>query len=83
MSTDVAQRFASLPADQKLPRGEYNFRQFRTKHLLWDLRLTIQGHSVQPGTLAPDFTLPQAGGGEFTLSQHRGRPVLLHFGSYT
>jgi thioredoxin-dependent peroxiredoxin len=31
------------------------------------------------GTLAPDFTLPADGGGEITLSDYRGRRVVLYF----
>ncbi len=36
-----------------------------------------------PGEVAPDFKLPRAGGGTLRLSELRGRPVLLHFGSFT
>ena len=31
------------------------------------------------GDLAPDFTLPTDDGGNFTLSEHRGKSVLLYF----
>ena len=31
------------------------------------------------GQTAPDFTLPRDGGGEITLSAHRGSPVVLYF----
>ena len=31
------------------------------------------------GDLAPDFTLPTADGGRFTLSEHRGRHVVVYF----
>ena len=31
------------------------------------------------GDMAPDFTLPSNGGGSFTLSGMRGRPVVLYF----
>ena len=34
---------------------------------------------LEPGTLAPDFTLPATGGQEITLSALRGRPVALYF----
>lgn len=31
------------------------------------------------GELAPDFILPTSEGGGFSLSEHRGRPVVLAF----
>ena len=34
---------------------------------------------LQPGTEAPDFTLPDQDGEDVTLSQLRGRPVVLYF----
>jgi cytochrome oxidase Cu insertion factor (SCO1/SenC/PrrC family) len=34
---------------------------------------------VQPGEMAPDFSLPQAIGKPIPLSDLRGRPVLLYF----
>lgn len=40
--------------------------------------------SVEPGELAPDFTLPRTDGrGTVTLSDFRGRPLVLVFGSFT
>lgn len=34
---------------------------------------------LQEGTMAPDFTLPADGGGEVTLSDYRGKKVVLYF----
>ncbi|MEL6235345.1 MAG: thioredoxin-dependent thiol peroxidase [Pseudomonadota bacterium] len=34
---------------------------------------------IAAGALAPDFTLPRDGGGEVTLSAHRGQKVVLYF----
>jgi peroxiredoxin Q/BCP len=34
---------------------------------------------LQEGTLAPDFTLATDGGGEVTLSDYRGKKVVLYF----
>jgi thioredoxin-dependent peroxiredoxin len=34
---------------------------------------------LEPGTQAPDFTLPDQDGGPVTLSSLRGRPVVLYF----
>ena len=50
------------------------------KHLwLW-----AREGELSAGDVAPDFTLPRhRGAGSVTLSQHRGRPVVLVFGSYT
>jgi hypothetical protein len=62
---EVTRWFGSL--DDKLNLDEYNFEHFRAKHLLSDARATIE--------------LPRAGGGKLRLSELRGRPALLHFGS--
>ncbi|HET9949871.1 MAG TPA: hypothetical protein VFQ22_13200 [Longimicrobiales bacterium] len=65
-------------------REEYNFEHFRTRHLLRDARRTLRGEGVPPGELAPDFSLPRAdGAGQLRLSDLRGEPVLVHFGSVT
>jgi len=34
---------------------------------------------LKEGTIAPDFTLPADGGGEVSLSDYRGRRVVLYF----
>jgi peroxiredoxin Q/BCP len=34
---------------------------------------------LQEGIIAPDFTLPTDGGGEVTLSDYRGKKVVLYF----
>ncbi len=34
---------------------------------------------LQEGTVAPDFTLEADGGGEVTLSDYRGKKVVLYF----
>jgi peroxiredoxin Q/BCP len=34
---------------------------------------------VDAGDMAPDFTLPTDGGGTFSLSGHKGKPVVLFF----
>jgi hypothetical protein len=61
----------------------YNFRRF-PRYVLWaDTLRTVKGSGVQPGELAPDFELPRSDGNFLRLSSLRGRPVLLHFGSYT
>lgn len=44
---------------------------------------TARDPGVAPGAEAPDFELPQAGGGAVRLSELRGWPVVLRFGSPT
>jgi peroxiredoxin len=39
----------------------------------------LKRDGLAPGTPAPNFTLPSVAGGEITLEQYRGRPVLLVF----
>jgi peroxiredoxin Q/BCP len=34
---------------------------------------------LEEGTIAPDFTLPSDGGGEVSLSDYRGKKVVLYF----
>lgn len=80
-SADAAQRFVTLK--DKLSKEEYNFEHFRTQHLLSDAQATIEKRGIQPGEMAPDFELPRVGGGTLRLSDLRGKPVLLHFGSFT
>jgi AhpC/TSA family protein len=41
--------------------------------------MSTTSRSAAAGSLAPDFTLPRAGGGEVALSSYRGRPVVLAF----
>ena len=38
---------------------------------------------MRAGEVAQDFTLPMLDGGSLTLSELRGRPVLIEFGSIT
>lgn len=78
---DVHQRLGGLTQWQ--PLDEYNFEHFRTRHLAYDAQATVRTCGIQPGEIAPDFELPRVGGGTFRLSEHRQKPVLLHFGSYT
>src|SRR5690606_36296764 len=47
--------------------------------LLLDVPEESAVSDVVVGSLAPDFTLTAASGDSFTLSQQRGRPVVLYF----
>ena len=58
---------------------EYNFDA--SPYLLephWEFR-----NIMRAGTTALDFTLPTLDGGTVTLSDLRGKPVLIEFGSIT
>jgi hypothetical protein len=61
----------------------YNYRHFRPRHVIADALATYRLEGVPPGALAPDFELPDTDDRRWRLSDYRGRPVLLHFGSYT
>jgi len=41
--------------------------------------LTGVSDRLEPGDLAPDFTLPATHGGSWQLSEHRGRSVVVYF----
>ncbi len=78
---EATQQFGRIGT--KLSLEDYNYKHFRTKHYLLDAQGTIASRGIQPGEMAPDFELPQVGGGSLRLSDLRGKPALLHFGSYS
>ncbi len=78
---EVSQRFVAL--DESKKSDDYNFEHFRTKVLLHDGQRTVEARGIKPGEVAPDFELPQVGGDSVRLSDLRGRPTILHFGSYS
>lgn len=41
--------------------------------------MSIEPGSPHPGTLAPAFDMPVAGGGRVSLAELKGRPVVLYF----
>jgi hypothetical protein len=78
---EVAEQFDWL--DGRLSTADYNFEHFRAEHLMADAKATWDGRGVRPGEHAPDFDLPLVGGSSIRLADLRGKPVLLHFGSFT
>lgn len=63
---------------------EYNYAHFRRRHAIADVVGALTRRGVFPGSPAPDFDLPCAGGGRLHLSDVvSAGPVLLHFASFT
>ena len=73
----------ALDADERKSFYDYTYEHFKTRVLLEDGRRTIEARGIEPGVLAPDFELPEADGGSLRLSSLRGKPVILHFGSFS
>ena len=71
------------PLGNRRQLDEYNYEHFRPKHLLADLLKTVRGEGIGPGEMAPDFELESTEGEGLRLSDLRGRPVVLRFGSFT
>ncbi len=71
------------PQGSQRQLGEYHYEHFRPKHLFADLWRSVLGEGLQPGSDAPDFELETTEGDRLRLGELRGRPVLLHIGSYT
>ena len=76
---------AAPPRDEAAPdlTGTENYPHYERKHQLADFTRTRRGQGIQPGEEAPDFELEAASGERVRLGALRGRPVLLHFGSFT
>lgn len=64
-------------------RRPYNYEHFRPGDIVAELTTAWRWPAVAPGAVVPDFTLPAASGASVHLADLRGRPVLVHFGSYT
>jgi hypothetical protein len=82
-SNEITRRFQALDEDKRKGLEEYNYEHFKTKVLIEDGRRTVEARGIKPGETAPDFELPQVGGGSVRLSDLRGKPTILHFGSYS
>ncbi len=80
---DLTSLGSPSPLGSQQQLNEYNYEHFRPKHLLADVWKTIRGEGLQPGSDAPDFEMETTEGGQVRLSELRGRPVVLRFGSFT
>ncbi len=80
---DLTSLGAQSPLGNRRQLYEYNYEHFRPKHLLADLWKTLRGEGLQPGAQAPDIEKETTEGGQKRLSELRGRPVALRFGSFT
>ena len=58
---------------------EYNYDVWRPSQAEFQLLKEIH----HAGDAAPDFTLPLLNGGELSLSDLKGKPVVMEFGSIT
>ncbi len=77
-ATPARERAAGL-VERLDPPDDFNFRHFRMRHMAAELLRS----GLAPGCEAPDFDLPSSDGRRVRLSDLRGRPVLVHFVSYT
>ncbi len=80
---DLTSQGAPSPLGDHSQLSEYNYEHFRPKHLIADLLKTVRGEGIGPGEEAPDFELESTEGERVRLSELRGRPVVLRFGSFT
>ncbi|MGL3662849.1 peroxiredoxin family protein [Pseudomonas aeruginosa] len=61
----------------------YNYSHFHAVTLGEDARLVMKPEGPMPGDLAPEFSLEDSQGRSWQLSDFRGQPVVLIFGSGT
>ncbi len=74
-----AEELRTRAVDVLDPARDLNFGHFRARHMVAELLRT----GLPPGGEAPDFELPSTDGARVRLSGLRGKPVVLHFVSYT
>lgn len=77
--------FAGAIADARARAGEAPFRAILGNARFEGLMSGEGGvpHYLGASLLAPDFTLPERTGGEWTLSKHRGKLIVMNFWTVT
>ena len=72
---------ASNPSRCRLSGGSVDSPLNKKKTRRWSLRPPVRNlnYMIEPGTEAPDFTLPDQEGEPVSLSDFRGRLVVLYF----
>lgn len=68
---------------EPVPPEEYNYAHFHPTILAKDAWLTMKSKGPEPGEWAPDFELTDTEDRRWRLSDLRGQPVALIFGSGT
>jgi thiol-disulfide isomerase/thioredoxin len=69
--------------DRLDPPADFNFAHFRMRHMAAELLRTYRRTGIPLGAPAPAVDLEATDGSRCRLAALRGRPVLLHFVSYT
>jgi peroxiredoxin len=77
--------FAGAIADSRARAGEAPFRAV-LGNARYEALMDGEGgvpHYLGASLRAPDFTLPEQGGGEWKLSEHRGKVIVMNFWTVT
>ena len=77
--------FAGAIADSRARAGEAPFRAV-LGNARYEALMDGEGgvpHYLGASLRAPDFTLPKQGGGEWKLSEHRGKVIVMNFWTVT
>lgn len=72
---------ADRGTSQQTSSKEYNYDHFRPVVMSDDIKMTVRSIGPHPGDMAPEFALLDTEGRPWYLSELRGQPVVLIFGS--